>query len=400
MKKKTATKSAAKKLPSILKLNLGAGNTPMDGYVNLDRKSGQEIYPLDYPDNSADEIRASHVLEHFSHKLTQDVLNDWVRVLKPGGLIKIAVPDLNVLAALICENQNIAADLYIMGGHVDDDDHHGAAFTRNRLCEMFQSAGLERTRIWESDNPDCSGLVISLNLEARKPLVASGELEFKGVHMVLPTPRYGPSVHHKCIYEAIGQLRLRMHTVSGCFWNQHLCPAIETELQNPDCRYILTLDFDSVFSAQDIIDMYRIMETHPHIDALVPMQSHRGTKSPMFTIRGKSEVPFNVFDMPTCEITTGHFGLTLIRADKLRKLPRPWMVGVPANDGSWGEGHIDPDIYFWYEWEKAGNTVHLANHVVIGHIEDVVLWPAKSNLEPIPQKVTDYLQFGKPMEAK
>ena len=29
------------------KLNLGAGNTEIEGYENIDRKTGQEVYPLE-----------------------------------------------------------------------------------------------------------------------------------------------------------------------------------------------------------------------------------------------------------------------------------------------------------------------------------------------------------------
>ncbi len=49
------------------------------------------MYPLAYKDESVDEIYASHVLEHFPYNKTQEVLNDWVRVLKPGGRIRIPV---------------------------------------------------------------------------------------------------------------------------------------------------------------------------------------------------------------------------------------------------------------------------------------------------------------------
>jgi hypothetical protein len=193
---------------------------------------------------------------------------------------------------------------------------------------------------------------------------------------------------------------MKVRTVSGCFWNQHLCEAIEEEIANPATRYILTFDYDSVFSADDIADEYRILETHPHIDAIVPLQSHRGDDMPLFTIRGVKEVAPGYLDQLTIPITTGHFGLTLLRADKLRQMPRPWMMATPNKDGRWGEGHTDADISFWYGWEKAGFNVHLACHIAIGHIEDVILWPSKENLTPTIQRVTDYLRSGKPMEAR
>lgn len=391
-------------LPELLKLNLGAGGCELPGYINLDRKTGQEVYPLGYPDSCADEIRASHILEHFSHHETMDIVADWVRVLKPGGVLKICVPDMEVICHTVAAGIPINAEGYLMGGHIDENDRHGAVFTRDKLSAIFCNAGLERARIYKSDVNDCSSLEISLNMLAHKPVLPIGEAKWDGVTFVLANPRYGPSEHHRCIYEALNKFSARVRTISSCFWHQALSTAIESEIERPECRYICTLDFDSLFRAEDVADLYRIMETHPHIDALVPMQSGRGSNKPLFTIRGKngmliSEVHPATFDGLTTPITTGHFGLTFIRADKLRDLPRPWMVGTPAQDGTWGEGHVDPDIDFWFKWEKLGRAVHLANRVVIGHIQDMVLWPG-ADLTPITQSVTEYVKHGKPPEAR
>ena len=76
------------------KLNLGAGARPLEGYRNIDAKNNhgsksQKIFPLPDKDGTVDEIRASHVLEHFSHREVTAVVADWVRALKPGGVLKI-----------------------------------------------------------------------------------------------------------------------------------------------------------------------------------------------------------------------------------------------------------------------------------------------------------------------
>lgn len=391
-------------LPDTLKLNLGAGGCELPGYKNMDRKTGQEVYPLELPDACADEIRASHVLEHFSHRVTMDVLKEWVRVLKPGGILKIAVPDMEVIAHTVAQGIPINAEGYLMGGHIDGDDQHGAVFTRAKLCAMFAELGLERVRMFESDAEDCSSLHISLNMQAHKPVLPTGATKFEGVRFVLATARYGPAEHHRCIYEALQKFEARVRSISSCFWHESISNAMELEIADPEVRYICTLDFDSVFRWEDVADMYRIMETHPHIDALVPMQSGRGGNKPLFTMRGPKgeltgEVPAALFDSLTSTIATGHFGLTFFRADKLREFPRPWMVGKPASDGTWTEGKVDPDIEFWFNWTQHGNTVQLANRVVIGHIEDMILWP-KKDLSTTTQRMSDYIRYGKPPEAR
>lgn len=387
------------------KLNLGSGPYPMKGYKNLDRKNGDEVYPLDYPDASVMEIRASHILEHFSHREVQDVLNDWVRVLKPGGTIKIAVPDFQRIAQAVTNGVDVNALGYIMGGHVDDDDRHGCIFDAAFLSELMFNAGLEEVRYWQGKG-DTSALGISLNLQGRKPSVPKGTIDFKGVYGIIPTPRYGPSEHHRCIYDALRQFNIQIRSIGGCFWNQHWCRAAEETVNDPDCKYLLSFDYDSVFSPSDVAELYRIMETHPHIDALVPMQSGRGDdmETPLFTMadgagRTLSQVPITTFEKLTTPIRTGHFGLTLIRADALKTMTHPWMMGTPDTDGRWNDGRVDPDIYFWNKWHAEGKTAHLACRVVIGHIQDMVLWPG-DDLTRRYQTMSDYLKHGKPAEAR
>src|ERR1017187_4622068 len=81
-----------------IKLDLGAGSVSPSGFRPMGRDHGSEIYPLAYADETVDEIRASHVLEHFPHGQIDAVIKDWVRALKKGGKLRIAVPDLKVIA--------------------------------------------------------------------------------------------------------------------------------------------------------------------------------------------------------------------------------------------------------------------------------------------------------------
>ena len=82
----------------MIRLDLGAGEISPPGYVPMGNAHGRPIYPLAIKDDSVDEIRCSHALEHFPHGRLADVLADWVRVLKPGGVLRIAVPDFAKIA--------------------------------------------------------------------------------------------------------------------------------------------------------------------------------------------------------------------------------------------------------------------------------------------------------------
>lgn len=80
------------------KLNLGSGGDYIDGYINVDlyaEKADErfDIAKLPYQDNSIDEIRAYHVVEHFDYMQVQHVLQEWYRVLKPNAKIRIETPD-------------------------------------------------------------------------------------------------------------------------------------------------------------------------------------------------------------------------------------------------------------------------------------------------------------------
>lgn len=82
----------------MIKLNLGSGGDYIQGLVNIDlyaEKADEryDIAKLRYEDNSVDEIRAYHVIEHFDYMQAHDVLKEWYRVLKPNGVIRIETPD-------------------------------------------------------------------------------------------------------------------------------------------------------------------------------------------------------------------------------------------------------------------------------------------------------------------
>ncbi len=57
------------------------------GRVTIEK---QDATRLDVPDNSVDRLIATHVLEHLPHP--HNVLREWHRVLKPGGIMTLVLP--------------------------------------------------------------------------------------------------------------------------------------------------------------------------------------------------------------------------------------------------------------------------------------------------------------------
>jgi hypothetical protein len=131
-------------------------------------------------------------------------------------------------------------------------------------------------------------------------------------------------------------------------------------------------------------------------------QSGRGKEMPLFTVHGEdghNAAQVQTFALrATCQkAATAHFGMTLLRADKFAKLPKPWFADVPDGNGGWGEGRTDADVAFWRKWEAAGNTLHIANRVTIGHMELMVRWPGH-DLRAVHQSVADWRERGKPQD--
>lgn len=379
-----------------IKLDLGAGPVSPEGFRPMGRDHGSEIFPLPYGDGTVDEIRASHVLEHYPHAQITHVVNDWARALKPGGRLRIAVPDLEVISRKYLAGENINVQGYLMGGQIDANDFHKSAFDEEALTPVLEAAGLVLIRRWTSELEDAAALPISLNLEGRKPLGKSPR-----IHAVMSTPRLGFMDNFMSIVQGLTQFRMPINRVTGSNWGQCLTRGMESALEDPDLDLVLTIDYDTVFRARDLVALVQTIMCYPEVDALAPIQSSRANARPLLTVSApgaKRPVTFGDFEGDVTRIATAHFGLTLLRAEKLRALPRPWFHHVPDAEGRWNDGRVDDDIAFWHKWREAGNTLYLANRVPVGHLELMVKWPGR-DLQVIHQSVGDFHRDGKPPEA-
>jgi len=172
-------------LPFPLKLNLGCGNDFKAGFINLDLFSEtpdvvyMDIRNLEFMDNTVDYILASDVLEHFSHRETNKLLNEWSRVLKPGGEIEIRCPNLKLqIQAYLRGDWNAdIASYMIFGGQTNPGDYHCIGFDENSIKNHLAAAGFEVTYYEELDYPQENGY-INLNMIVKaKKMISELNLE-------------------------------------------------------------------------------------------------------------------------------------------------------------------------------------------------------------------------------
>lgn len=125
-----------------MRVNLGCGQTPTPGWINIDnsptvrlaRTPFAKLIPskngfvravkkhdirygnalaIPVRDASVEVLYSSHMLEHLDRDEASEFLAEAKRVLKPGGVIRIVVPDLGKLVALYSETHD--ANAFVAG---------------------------------------------------------------------------------------------------------------------------------------------------------------------------------------------------------------------------------------------------------------------------------------------
>lgn len=144
-----------------MNIEIGSGNYPRERYYHFDIRSNLpdldcqvDMRYLPLKDNSIDEILAIQVLEHVAYQETTKVLNEMRRVLRPGGMVKIYVPDLKLIARQILNNEIDFAILITWiygGGQGCVEDFHRAGFTKEYLSMLLYEVGFNIETILDGE---------------------------------------------------------------------------------------------------------------------------------------------------------------------------------------------------------------------------------------------------------
>ena len=99
-------------------LNIGCGTNILSGWLNVD------LHPMPgalfmnaacafpYADNTFDFVHSEHLLEHLSYEGGKNMLREALRVLKPGGTLRLAVPTLDFLVEIYNHPETDIAQKY------------------------------------------------------------------------------------------------------------------------------------------------------------------------------------------------------------------------------------------------------------------------------------------------
>ncbi len=381
------------------KLDIGCGAKCADGFSPWDIADGHDARALvGVEDGSLDAIRAIHVLEHIPYEETIGVLREWARALKRGGDLFVAVPDLDKLIASY-NASHPDFERVLLGGHTDEYDRHLAVFNREKMSEILSLAGFEIVGDFKPE-ADCSSHWSSMNCHARKmgarrlPIVPMPD-----VCAAMSVPRVGWTDTYRCLLDSFYKLQIPCLQTTGVFWGQCLQRTMEQIVEAGKAKWILTVDYDSVFDAHDLVVMRTIAEQE-NLDILAPLQAKRESSELLAKIDDGNGEPVRELEVERLAdlylpCLHAHFGATLIRVDALKRLPKPWFLGTPSAEGKWDDARTDDDIHFWKQCTLAGFKMGITPRVRIGHLEVMIAWN-DDRLNAVHQRVSEFNEKGRP----
>lgn len=174
-----------------LRLHIG-GKTPMKGWRILNIQPGPGVDYVgsahdlsQFADASAHEIYASHVYEHLTYsKEFEAAIREAARVLRTGGRLRVAVPDLETLCRLYTKpgqppERQFALMRMMFGGQLDEHDRHRSGLNYRLLRDVLAHNGFEEIRrvrsfglLNDTSEARFGDTPISLNVEARRSSAA------------------------------------------------------------------------------------------------------------------------------------------------------------------------------------------------------------------------------------
>ena len=156
-----------------MKLNIGCGKKYDPDYCNVDLYEDlvadrlMSAFNLEFDDNTCDEIKAIHIIEHLSFFETIYALSEFFRVLEPNGKLILETPDLekacqHYLKANGEQKKEILGWLY---GIPHKGLQHKLCFPPFLLIELLENTGFENITVSSDYNDEA---IPSIKVECSK----------------------------------------------------------------------------------------------------------------------------------------------------------------------------------------------------------------------------------------
>jgi predicted SAM-dependent methyltransferase len=171
-----------------MRINFACGKNVWDGWYNIDAvardgakpdliyamqfdKTGSLIHPMPLPDCCADELLAAHILEHFYFFEAVAVITEWKRVIKPGGLLVLELPNLELAARNLLDGRKDNMTMWPLYGdptHVDPYMCHRWGYTPTTIRALLTDAGFDKIK-FKDPQTHMKRADRDMRVEARKP---------------------------------------------------------------------------------------------------------------------------------------------------------------------------------------------------------------------------------------
>jgi len=179
-----------------VKVNLACGKRRIPGFVHvdsdpyehLDHQADMRELPF-FADDSVDLLYCCHAFNYLSDEDAVRALREWRRVLKPGGCLRLAVPDLDACARAYLFFRDLKLVKRLITGYYENKQGvlwHRAVYDEPTLCSLLAANGFINVARYdwrETEHADCddysqaylphmdkeNGLLMSLNVQGFKP---------------------------------------------------------------------------------------------------------------------------------------------------------------------------------------------------------------------------------------
>ena len=165
-------------------IHFGCGDIADERFINVDARPLAHVHIVTkspmlhaFSENTANSIYGCHVFEHLPFHTQKRILRRWISILKPGGWLRLSVPDFDKLVNKyqMCDRDPLSIQAPLMGGQDYPGNFHCAIFTDTHLKNLLRENGFINVTDWHPSNEttwprDHSWTDnVSLNIMGQKP---------------------------------------------------------------------------------------------------------------------------------------------------------------------------------------------------------------------------------------